>query len=688
MKTLTFILGLIFAFTANSQEWENINPAPGSLSYNSLHIDENGLGIFVGFNGLISKTEDFGDTFQMLFSEVSHTLNSIDSPLEGVYTAVGDNGTIIRSINEGEDWNIINTAFIDKLNEVKYFDESVGVVVGANGTVLRTSDAGITWKKIELGLVNNITNLLIVNESVGLIWSKLSQSFFRTTNGGINWTQIDVNLGWNLNSLYFSDANNGRIFLQESVIKGQIYTTNDGGQNWSKLPQEPNRNFVSTYFLNENIGLGTTATNYVFRTQDGGLTWESEEALTFHGTKIRGNNSVIFNLRNGEIVRSEDSGITGEFISTKITTEDLRKVIFDKNNNIYLAGGSSSEGTVLVSKDGGINYSTTDFDWPRVLHDIIELKAHTIITIGEGANIMKSDDGGESWEPQYLGLGYLASIANVESYVWILTFDGIVVKSYDSGENWSVIYENPEVETRVPDYIYFLNELEGFIAYRDSRDLSYTSDGGISWEKYQLPYFTPKECLQFFDDNTAYSASDNFYKSVDKGATWEIVNSDLPFSATSMHFRNKDVGYISDFNRKIWKTQDGGLSWLKQDANFADWVLDMTFNDDGIGIAVGRNGLILRIEEGSLSSSQVQQVMELPDMGIFPNPASQEINIVSENLSDKSVLQIFNINGNLISEIKGNQSNHPIDVRDLPAGTYFILHSNAELREKGVFVKQ
>src|SRR5690606_20897213 len=118
------------------------------------------------------------------------------------------------------------------------------------------------------------------------------------------------------------------------------------------------------------------------------------------------------------------------------------------------------------------------------------------------------------------------------------------------------------------------------------------------------------------------------------------------------------------------------------------YLFTIKFNPAGIGLAAGVQGNIVRIEEQPLSANVFNQYMATSNMTIFPNPATQEINLISENINDKSVLHLYNINGHLISEVRGNQSGSPIDVRSFSAGTYYLIHWNEEVREKGMFVKQ
>ncbi len=686
MRSLTIIFSLFILNAGHTQEWTNVNPNPSPLEYFSIHIDESGKGVFVGFKGIVSLTNDFGNNFRNIYTGTIQTLNAVDSPDGKTYITVGNGGTILKSDDEGENWESINIDENENLLDVKFFNETIVVVVGRDGTVLRSEDSGLTWNEIEINTNFAISKLFLINEEEGFLWSRNSNFLYKTTDSGLTWSKIETDLDFIIGSIYFSDSNSGLIFVGENLAKGYIYKTNDGGNSWTEVQQESDRFFANTYFIDENNGFASNYLGYVFRTEDGGITWDPIPDNELRIEKIFGDgNNVIFGLRHSIISRTTDFGSSSERLNSNVAPFYLTKVIFN-NDDIYIAG-SSMEGIVLKSKDGGVTFSSLDVEWPFGINDFIYLGDDKFIAVGESKNIMKSDDGGETWYEQFLTNSSSVSITSFNNSVWILTYDGKILKSDDLGDTWNLIFEESN-ENKEFYEITFVNELKGFVTSTYPTELSFTLDGGISWQRHPNTIFSCRTCLQYVDDNIGYYIGDQVYKTVDGGSTFEIVNSNIPGWAHTIFFRSELVGYITDESKNFWKTEDGGKTWEKQVSFFIKDINSIDFNDEGIGIAVGVDGLILRIEEGSLSSNQVQQVMKLPDMGIFPNPTSQEINLLSENFSDKSVLQFFNINGNLISEIKGNHSSSPIDVRSLPAGTYFILHSNGELREKGIFVKQ
>ncbi len=69
------------------------------------------------------------------------------------------------------------------------------------------------------------------------------------------------------------------------------------------------------------------------------------------------------------------------------------------------------------------------------------------------------------------------------------------------------------------------------------------------------------------------------------------------------------------------------------------------------------------------------QIYEVIENGIYPNPASTIVNIVNENM-EMSVINIYNINGQIIKTLKSSDSVIQINIREMAQGMYYIKFTN------------
>ena len=77
-------------------------------------------------------------------------------------------------------------------------------------------------------------------------------------------------------------------------------------------------------------------------------------------------------------------------------------------------------------------------------------------------------------------------------------------------------------------------------------------------------------------------------------------------------------------------------------------------------------------------------------LNIYPNPATDELNIKLNNLGDVALINIYDLQGRLIQSEKAikNESNQKISITNLVSGLYFIsLEKSNGQKTTGKFIK-
>lgn len=115
------------------------------------------------------------------------------------------------------------------------------------------------------------------------------------------------------------------------------------------------------------------------------------------------------------------------------------------------------------------------------------------------------------------------------------------------------------------------------------------------------------------------------------------------------------------------------------------------------------NGSIddVRIYKKALSTQDINTLLLLTSTNniekiensiqIFPNPATDNLNITSNNNSKINLIEIYSINGQKVKSFSDNQINHFLrfNISDLSVGSYFIkIFNNNELVQVTKFIKQ
>jgi photosystem II stability/assembly factor-like uncharacterized protein len=165
--------------------------------------------------------------------------------------------------------------------------------------------------------------------------------------------------------------------------------------------------------------------------------------------------------------------------------------------------------------------------------------------------------------------------------------DGQIVKSIDSGNTWTTVFQDTNTYFRSVE---FINEQTGFVGgfpvngiYKNI--LLKTIDGGMSWTDLTenlAPIARNGICgLAVADTNTIYGCgnwfTDSAYiiKSSDGGNNWQLLNMyQYASSLIDMYFINKDTGFVTGKSQGdtlhtavILYTTDGGVSWTTKFRN-------------------------------------------------------------------------------------------------------------------------
>jgi len=129
--------GSIVRTTNGGSVWNTIYWA--SDSFYGIDFPSENVGYAVGNDGIIAKTSDGGDNWELLTSGVSTDLTDVSFPTEDIGTAVGDNGLIIRTEDCGDTWSVQESGTTQSLNAIDFVDSYNGFAVGNQGTILHTT---------------------------------------------------------------------------------------------------------------------------------------------------------------------------------------------------------------------------------------------------------------------------------------------------------------------------------------------------------------------------------------------------------------------------------------------------------------------------------------------------------------------------------------------------------------------
>jgi len=308
---------------------------------------------------------------------------------------VGARGHVLYSDDNGGKWQQSTVPVSVLLTSVVFPDVHNGWAVGHSGVILHSSDSGETWKKQFDG---NAANQMIITQSQNQINTLNGQMALASEDDiedleyaledaeyGLEDAQADAGIGASkpLLDVFFMNDKEGLVV----GAYGFIFKTFDGGASWENYGSKmdnPDRFHLNTITqIDDGVLLIAGEAGVIFRSEDSGETWESVEspyAGSFFGLVDSGeeNGALAFGLR-GNLFRTVDAGNTWEAVDSA-TESTLISAAHNGEGDITIVGNS---GSVIYSDDGGRTFSETIRDDRLGVASVVYVTQNELIVVGE-----------------------------------------------------------------------------------------------------------------------------------------------------------------------------------------------------------------------------------------------------------------------------------------------------------------
>lgn len=323
--------------------------------------------------------------------------------------AVGERGHILVSNDEGSSWKQKPVPVDQMFNAVYFTSEKYGWAAGHDGNVVATVDGGETWTLIRPGIKAQ---------------AKLNEIAVKDANAELKRMQELLNSGTT------EDPRNNPLYagmtIEEAVEEAQWQHDSAQGKLQQAVVPSP---LMDIWFKDEKTGFVVGAFGYIFKTVDGGVTWQDLRAKVgntdnFHFNTIVGTKDgavfaggeaglMVYSLDLGETWQQSDVPYEGSLFTivsnhdaSKLITTGLRGntfVSFDRastwvpmntgvdyslacgtifeGGNVVLAG---SGGTVAISLDGGQTFTSQTLASRSSISSVVATQSGKFIMVGQG----------------------------------------------------------------------------------------------------------------------------------------------------------------------------------------------------------------------------------------------------------------------------------------------------------------
>lgn len=536
---------------------------------------------------------------------------TLNSGLLNSLFAVGNNG-YLSYYTAGQGWQTIYVPDSSNLQAIDFPSTYTGYIGSYNGLMKTTPYGAIRWVKIPSNGMSDITGLDFVTNDIGWVCTD-NGVIGRTIDGGMHWDTTQFNNIY-FKKIHFTDLKHGWV-VGTTTTESIVFKTSNGGITWEEETAISSSSYcVDVEFTDALTGYITLGDGSLYKTIDAGNTWtliSTIPSTTTFNVAFSTTTSDGYALTNSGIIKTTDSGLTWQLVSTI----QARSLCFIDNSNVVVG---NNFGVLNITNDGGTTWSSTNTAVlnGENLYGVKFLDQLNGYIVGNGGLIRYSNDGGHTWVNDNSPVSTpLYAVESSPSHVWAVGLNGKIAKK--TSGTWNLL-------------------------------TSGTTETLLS--------------VDFIDDNIGIVVGTNgkILRTSDGGTTWTNISSGIPFNLRSVHFVNSSVGYITGINNSFLKTINGGLSWtpISQSVYNGLSFLSICFIDIQNGIACGTNGEILKTSDGGIT------------WNIIPNPVSGVV-LYSVHFSSNLEGWIAGNNGTLLHTIDGgntwynnsltNYSNQPLN---------------------------
>jgi photosystem II stability/assembly factor-like uncharacterized protein len=308
------------------------------------------------------------------------------------------------------------------------------------------------------------------------------------------WEILESGTNATLKDVFFINADTGWV-AGFSIIMN----TTDGGENWT-VQDNSNKEFWSIYFTDKDHGWAVGYKNsglhgFIYHTSNGGQSWNIQDSSQYY----------------------------------------LHDIFFANADIGYAVGGGGSNTAILRTTNAGADWEEFD-EYGRILYTVHFINDTVGWAAGEKGYILKTEDGGNSWNKTYIDIG----------------INGF----------WD---------------IHFVNQDTGWVAGGDS--IFKTTNGGDSWESLEGLSNHSYICCYFINSNVGWVGGHanemaEIIYTEDGGDSWQVQYSIANSSITSLFFIDDNTGWAAGSPGTILKTSSGGIVSVDDDGHFQNRLPD------------------------------------------------------------------------------------------------------------------
>ena len=220
---------------------------------------------------------------------------------------------------------------------------------------------------------------------------------------------------------------------------------------------------------------------------------------------------------------------------------------------------------------------------------------------GSGGAIVRTDDGGATWQTQSSGTTMqLNRVMFVDANNgWAAGAGGVIMHTANGGTTWT---GQPSGTTQGLNDCYFTDTSNGWAVGQGSGGapvIVHTADGGQTWAAQSSGVTGTLNGVWFVDSSTGWAVlNGKVIKTTDGGTTWTATSISGAPQLRKVTFTSATNGVIVGASGKIYRTVDGGTTWTNPTSGTTLQLNGVCFVSPAVGYAVGNSGALVKTTDG------------------------------------------------------------------------------------------
>ncbi len=283
----------------------------------------------------------------------------------------------------------------------------------------------------------------------------------------------------------------------------------------------------------------------------------------------------------------DKQAVTGVWteLNPKVPRVDYLGIHFVNKHTGWAVG---AQGAILKSTDGGESWQNILSPITTVLTNVHSFNGQVVVAVGYGGKIIRSTDSGINW--QQIASGTTGDLWRVQmindTLGWACGSNSFLIRTTDAGVTWNPIYTG--ISNIVLQSLDFFNNNFGCIVGGDIDGgvLLKTTNGGQNWEEHNLGEYSLVSIEVFDTLRISTGGFTRIFSTLNGGDTWTITSVDG--GVNTIAFADSLTGFAGLLQGSVWKTTNGGVNWQiaagLMPACGKYWIM---FPDDSTGFTAG-----------------------------------------------------------------------------------------------------